>query len=299
MALLTRRSAAPETTADAEYLAAMVAVAEDDRLDPAFKALALSLPPEEEIVAHMAAAGITPDPAAVHAARRGLDRDLARALGGRLEALHAGTAAAGPYSPDAAAAGRRALRSRALALLTALDPEARLARARFEAADNMTETMAALGLLVANGAAEAALAAFHARWHHDRLVLDKWFAVQAAMTPPGIAAERVAQLTRHPDFEWTNPNRFRSLIGAFATGNTAGFHRGDGAGYRLVADWQIRLDPVNPQTAARTAGAFGTLGLFDRGRQAMIRTELKRIAARPGLSRDSAEMVGRMLASGP
>jgi aminopeptidase N len=296
MALLTRRAGAAGTPADPEYLAAMIAVAEDARLDPAFKALALSLPPEEQIVAHMAAAGLTPDPAAVHAARRTLDRDLAAALGDRLERLHAEYAATGPYSPDAAAAGRRALRGRALALLTALDPEARLARAQFARADNMTESIAALGLLVAHGVGEAALADFHARWRHERLVLDKWFAVQAALTPPEGAVERVQALADHADFDWKNPNRFRALIGAFASGNTAGFHRADGAGYRLVTDWLIRLDPVNPQTAARVAGAFDTLGLFDTGRQAAIRGELQRIARLPDLSRDSAEMVGRMLA---
>jgi aminopeptidase N len=119
--------------------------------------------------------------------------------------------------------------------------------------------------------------------------------VQAAGTPPERAVETVEALTRHPDFDWRNPNRFRSLIGSFAAGNPAGFHRADGKGYRLVVDWLIRLDPVNPQTAARLAAGFGTWRMFDAGRQALIRAELERLAALPGLSRDTGEIVGRLL----
>ena len=102
-------------------------------------------------------------------------------------------------------------------------------------------------------------------------------------------------LTRHPDFDWRNPNRFRSLIGAFAAGNPAGFHAADGGGYRLVVDWLIRLDPVNPQTTARLAATLGTWRMFDAGRQEQMRAELERLAALPGLSRDTGEIVGRLL----
>ena len=105
----------------------------------------------------------------------------------------------------------------------------------------------------------------------------------------------MAALAGHADFDWRNPNRFRSLIGAFASANPAGFHRADGAGYRLVVDWLIRLDPVNPQTAARLASLLGTWRMFDPGRQALMRAELERLAALPGLSRDTGEIVGRLL----
>jgi aminopeptidase N len=295
MELLTRLAGAPDAEVDGEYLAALVAVADDGSLDPAFKALALGLPSEDEIIAHIAGEGLVPDPEAVHRARRTLTRAIAEALGDRVAALHAGNAVPGPYSPDAAAAGRRALRARALALRTALDPEAAQARAQYVAADNMTERMAALGLLVVRGRAEAALADFHARWQGDRLVIDKWFAVQGARTPPETAVETVERLTGHADFDWKNPNRFRSLIGAFAGGNPAGLHRADGAGYRLVVDWLIRLDPLNPQTTARLAATLGSWRMFDSGRQALIRGELERLAALPGLSRDTGEIVGRLL----
>ena len=293
--LIARLAQDPDAAVDADYLDALVAVAEDGAVDPAFKALALGLPSEGEAIAHMAAHGMVPDPLAVYRARRALEAAAGRALGTRLEPLYRANAVTGPYSPDAAAAGRRALRARALGLLTALDPSAALAEAQFGVADNMTERMTALGLLVAYGRGEDALAAFHAAWKRDRLVVDKWFAVQAMLTPPEAAVAAVRALTRHPDFDWKNPNRFRALIGAFASGNPAGFHAPDGSGYRLVVDWLIRLDPVNPQAAARLASTLGTWRMFDPGRQALMRAELERLAALPGLSRDTGEIVSRLL----
>ena len=178
MALLARLAEAPEAEVEGDFLAAMAAVADDDRLDPAFKALVLTLPPEDEIIAHLAALGRVPDPLAVHHARRRLDRALAEALGTPAGGALPGNAVPGPYSPDAGAAGRRALRSRALALITHLDPEP--AQAQFDAADNMTERMSALVLLVAHGVGDGGAGAVLRRaGQHDRLVIDKWFAVQA------------------------------------------------------------------------------------------------------------------------
>ncbi len=293
--LLARRATDPSAAFDTEYLDAMRAVAGDAALDPALKALALGLPPEDEIIAHVADGGGVPDPLAVHAARRALEAAVAEALGPMVAELHGGSRVDGPYTPDAKAAGRRALHGRALALMTALDPQAREAKAAFAAADNMTERMQALGLLVGRGQGAEALEEFHAEWKDDRLVLDKWFSVQATRTPPESAARTVEALSRHADFDWRNPNRFRSLIGGFALGNPAGLHRADGAGYSLVVDWLIRLDPLNPQTAARLTTALGTWRLFDADRQAKMRMELERLAALPGLSRDTADIVGRLL----
>jgi aminopeptidase N len=295
LSLLATLAADPDAAVDTAWTGALAEVADDPRLDPAFKALALGLPAEDEILAHIAAAGTPPDPLAVWTARRRLEAEAARALGDRPARLYRDNAVPGRYSPDAAAAGRRALRARALGFLTALDPEAREAAAQFAAADNMTERMAALALLVARGRGDDALADFYARWRGDRLVVDKWFAVQAMLTPPERALAVVEGLTRHPDFDWRNPNRMRALIGAFASGNPAGFHRADGGGYRFVVDWLARLDAVNPQTAARLTTAFGTWRMFDAGRQALIRAELERLAGVEGLSRDTGEIVGRLL----
>ena len=100
----------------------------------------------------------------------------------------------------------------------------------------------------------------------------------------------------HPLFDWRNPNRFRSVLGAMS-GNHAGFHHASGKGYALLADWLIKLDPLNPQTAARMSTAFETWRRYDPARQSLIRAALQRVAATQGLSRDLGEMVGRMLAA--
>ncbi|MBP7240666.1 aminopeptidase N [Amaricoccus sp.] len=292
--LLTRDATGEAAPPDAGFLDAMTRLADDATLDPAYKALALSLPAQEDVIAQIAMTG-APDPLEVHHARRRLDAALGAALGARLEALLAQNATPGPYSPDAAAAGRRALRARALALVVARDGDPAPAAAQLAAADNMTETMSALSLLVANGAAADALAAFEAKWRGDGLVIDKWFTVQAMLAPPDRAVEAVTALAARSDFDWRNPNRFRALVSAFAAGNPAGFHRADGAGYRFVADWLVRLDPVNPRTTARTAGAFGTWRTFDAGRRSAMGRELERLAAMPGLSRDTGEIVTRLL----
>jgi aminopeptidase N len=293
--LLMRRAADASAEPEPAHVAALEAVAADHRLDPAFRALALGLPSVEEVTVEIAQTGRLPDPLAIDAARRAVEAAIGAALAPGLARLYDEHRVPGPYSPDAEAAGHRALRAHALAYLTAADPEARLAREQVEAADNMTERMSALSLLVAHGKAGEALAAFREAWRGDRLVMDKWFAVQAALTPPEAAADTVAALARHEDFDWRNPNRFRALIGSFAGGNTAGFHRPDGAGYALVADWLLQLDPVNPQTTARLTASFGSWRIFDATRQALMRSQLERLAALPGLSRDTGEMVERLL----
>ena len=123
--------------------------------------------------------------------------------------------------------------------------------------------------------------------------MDKWFTLQVIEAAPDRLAATAGALTRHPDFDWKNPNRFRAVLGALSA-NHAGFHHQGGAAYRLLADWLIRLDPVNPQTAARMSTAFETWGRYDADRQGMIRGELARILAAPGLSRDLGEMATRM-----
>ncbi len=276
-----------------DLLRGMVQVASDAALDPAFRALSLRLPSEDDLAATLHAGGHVPDPERIYQKRRVLHLALAGAFGPKLAELEAEMRVAGPYTPDAGAAGKRALRLMLLALMTRLDG-GDSARAAFAAADNMTESFGSLGILLDNGSGEAELATFFARWSGERLVMDKWFAVQVAQAAPDRAAEVMQALTAREDFGWKNPNRFRSVVGAF-TGNHAGFHHASGAGYRLLADWLLRLDPVNPQTAARMSTAFETWPRYDGERQAMMRAELARILATEGLSRDLGEMAGRLL----
>jgi len=280
--------AAPE----AAYLDALGRVLDDATLDPAFRALVLALPGEDDLAQTLFDTGVTPDPTAIRAALETMSDAMAEALEPRLAALHDAMQVPGPYSPDAASAGRRALGNAALALLSRRDGAAR-AQVQFDAADNMTQTMAALSALVRAGNGDAALNAFRDRWQNDRLVMDKWFALQPALAKPADAAATADRLTRDTNFDWRNPNRFRAVFGALA-GNAAGFHHPDGRGYALMADWLIRLDPVNPQTAARMTAVFETWQRYDADRQAMIGAQLGRIAAIEGLSRDTAEMVARI-----
>ncbi|MEL7344849.1 MAG: aminopeptidase N C-terminal domain-containing protein, partial [Pseudomonadota bacterium] len=100
-------------------------------------------------------------------------------------------------------------------------------------------------------------------------------------------------LTDHPDFTIRNPNRFRAVMGALVM-NPAGFHDPSGQGYKVLTDWLMKLDPLNPQTTARMCWAFETWRRYDSDRQALIRAELDRILALNGLSRDTREMVGRI-----
>ncbi|MCC6007303.1 MAG: aminopeptidase N, partial [Rhodobacteraceae bacterium] len=286
---MVREGAAP----GAGWLGAMELVQRDDRLEPAFRALMLRLPSEDDLAQSLAEAGTAPDPEAIHAARRRLRLALAEHLGGLLPGTHAAMNVPGPYSPDAVAAGKRALGQAALELISLRDG-GRIAADVFARADNMTESLGALGCLLEADAGAAQLAAFRDRWSGDRLVMDKWFSLQMLRAAPERAVPLAAELAQHPDFDWRNPNRFRALMGALAA-NHAGFHASHGAGYRLLADWLIRLDPVNPQTAARMSTAFETWRRYDAGRQALMRAELERIAGSPGLSRDLAEMAARML----
>jgi aminopeptidase N len=276
-----------------DFLEALSRLAADDSLDPAFRALALRLPGQDDMAQTLHESGVVPDPQRIWEATRALQEAIARHLEAVLARLHDEMATPGPYTPDAPAAGRRALRAQALALLTRIDGGAR-AGALFEAADNMTETLAALGPLIEAGAAEGALAAFERRWRDDRLVMDKWFALQVAHAAPGEAAATAERLTGHPLFDWKNPNRFRAVLGALGM-NAAGFHHASGAGYALLADWLVRLDPLNPQTAARMTALYETWPRYDADRQQMMRAALERIAAAPDLSRDTGEMVSRIL----
>ena len=279
-------------TPSADLLDGMARLAFDDSLDPAFRALALRLPSEDDMAATLHAAGQVPDPARIHAARRALGLALAEKLAPGLPDLERTSRTEGPFSPAAGPAGQRALRLAALALMARLDGGA-AAQLAFAQAYNMTESFGALAILLENGQGKQELAAFGSRWTHDRLVMDKWFAVQVAMAAPDQAAATVARLTEHPAFDMKNPNRFRAVLGAL-TANHAGFHHHSGAGYATLADWLIRLDPLNPQTAARMSTAFETWPRYDADRQAMIRAALDRILATPGLSRDLSEMAGRM-----
>jgi aminopeptidase N len=196
------------------------------------------------------------------------------------------------------AKGIRRLRTVALGLIAAADEAAgaRLAKAQFDGADNMTDRQGALGILVSLDAPEraAALDAFHARFHADALVLDKWFALQAAAQRTD-TVDQVLALEKHPEFTIANPNRLRALAGTFG-GNHWAFHSPDGRGYRFLADMILGADKLNPQVAARLVPPFGRWRRFEPKRAALMKAELERIVAAPGLSKDVFEQASKSLA---
>jgi len=173
---------------------------------------------------------------------------------------------------------------------------AALAKAQFDAADNMTDRQGALAILVNLDAPERAQAigTFYDRYHEDSLVIDKWFGLQAAAQRRDTLAA-VEALSHHPDFSMTNPNRLRSLVGSFSMNQWA-FHDAIGAGYRFLADMTLAADKINPQTAARMVPALGRWRRFEPKRAALMRAELERILAEPGLSKDVFEQVSKSLA---
>ncbi len=283
------------TGGDADaYAGAMGALIAEAGIDPAFLALCLALPAEDELAAHLAARGGIPDPAALHAAREALAARLGRDHGPALAALYEAMAVPGPYQPLAEPSGRRALRLAALALLTRAEGPAR-AQALAREAGNMTERLGAIGALVRAGAGAEALAALERDFADNRLVMDKFYSVQAQLAPPDTALATARALAGRPDFDWQNPNRFRALIAGFGA-NHAAFHAADGGGYDFIAEWLIRMDKVNPQTAARMSTLFETWRRFDAARRRHAEAALRRIAQEPGLSRNTAEMVSRILA---
>ncbi|MCU0801344.1 MAG: aminopeptidase N [Rhodobacteraceae bacterium] len=279
-----------------DWLMALEAMLRDETLDPAFRALCLRLPTEDDMAQTLAAAGQVPDPDAIHATRRSARRAIAQHLAPMLPGLVAALAEPGPFSANARAAGRRALRSACVGYLSLVDSGV-AAQRLYMTANNMTDEVAGLSCLLDIGAGQDAVLRFGQRWAGNAHVMDKWFALQIAFATPAQMVETAQALTGHAAFNWRNPNRFRAVIGA-AAANHAGFHRADGAGYRFVADWLMQLDPVNPQTAARMSTAFETWPRYDAARKAQARAALDAILAMPGISRDLGEMAGRMRAAG-
>jgi aminopeptidase N len=279
---------------DAALIDALEATLSDPGLEPAFATQALSMPAEADIAREI---GEDVDPDAIFRARSELRRSIGEQLGPALEQRYAQMSDRGPYRPDAASAGRRALKNACLDLLAmsgrsdAID----MAERQYGSADNMTDRMGALAALALHDVPARArcLENFYRTYESDPLVVDKWFALQASIPEPGTLG-RVRALTAHPAFSFANPNRVRALIGAFAQGNQTQFNRADGAGYEFVAETVIDLDPKNPQVAARLLSAFKSWRALEETRRRKAEAVLRRIAALETLSRDVKDIVTRM-----
>ena len=264
-----------------------------NELDPAFKAEAILLPQEAVIAERLEVI----DPDAIHSAREQLRKAMGEALMDDLAKAQSAAAGSGDdLSP--LAKGTRRLRSVTLGMLAAGDPQqgARIAKAQFDAADNMTDRQGALGVLVSLDAPEReqALQAFYDRFEQDALVIDKWFSLQAAAQRSGTLDE-VERLASHPAFTLQNPNRLRALVGSFGMNHWV-FNDVSGRGYRFLADMIIAADRLNPQAAARLVPPLGRWRRMEPKRSELMRGQLERIADTRGLSRDVYEQATKSLA---
>jgi aminopeptidase N len=265
-----------------------------DLQDRALLAEVLALPSESYLGDQMEVVDVD----GIHASREAVRRRIASDLHGVLTDLVHASTETGPYRISSADIGRRALKNLALAYLMAGEGEdaLTLCLAQYRAGHNMTDRMAALGLIAASAAhqREEVLADFEAQWHHDPLVMDKWLAVQAHAPRPDTLA-RVEGLLHHPVFSIRNPNKVRALIGAFAAGNPVCFHAADGSGYRFLTDRVLELDPLNPQMASRMLRVMARWRRYDPGRQALMRTQLEQVLGAETVSRNLYEIAAKSL----
>ena len=281
-----------EMRLDSSLLMAFRGILSDRLADPALLAEAMILPDEDYLADQMEVVDVD----GIHVARKfvkkGLANDLASLFAERYAELNDGL----HYQKSSGAMARRALKNVCLSYLLDTGASGSLAVAQLESSDNMTDTLAAIKglILVDSPMAGTVLSEFETRWREDALVMDKWFTMQAIKPGPG-TVNRVRELMQHPAFSIQNPNKVRSLIGAFAMLNPTGFHAADGSGYEFHADRVIELDGLNPQIAARMASAFNRWKRYDDGRKKLMKAQLQRMAAVDVLSGDVSEIINNAL----
>jgi aminopeptidase N len=280
---------------NSRFVQAAGSVAGDANLEHAYRAAFLTLPPESAVAQTI---GEDADPEAIHAARKAVRSAFGRSLRESLEDVYEQSVPSEPYRPDAQSAGRRALRQAALSLLAAGKSRFGIAKVKEQArtAGNMTEAFGALSILslVGGDAYEDALQRFYRRWKDEPLVMNKWFALQAASPSPD-TLQRIRHLAAHPLFSLKNPNRVRSVYGTFAHANQVRFNDASGQGYELVSDAVIEIDGFNPQVASRLCSAFESWRIFEPGRRVLAERALKRLLSGKTLSRDLFEIASKIL----
>jgi len=266
------------------------------KLDPALIAETLVLPGEGYLIELSTPA----NPDAVHQAREFVRTELAAALQNDFLKVYEANRSDDAYQYNSVDAGRRSLKNICLSYLSLVADDEAIGRCmqQYQHADNMTDSLAAIAPLNNIDCPERGqvLREFYDRWQGEALVINKWFSLQASSSLPG-AFKYVQALMKHPDFDIRNPNRVRSLVGAFSRGNPLRFHSPDGSGYRFIADQVLQLDPLNPQVASRMVGVFNNWRKFEPVRQALMKEQLKRILATPELSKDVHEIVSKALAA--
>lgn len=266
----------------------------DEKIDPALAAEILTLPSQNEIAELFQKI----DPIAIAEVHEALTRTLATELADEFLAIYNANRL-DAYRVEHDDIGKRALRNICLRYLAFGEQELaeRLVRAQYDSADNMTDAIAALSAAVAAQlpCRDELLAKYDEKWHQDGLVMDKWFVLQAT-SPAANTLGKVRELLNHRSFSLGNPNRIRSLIGAFAAGNPAAFHAVDGSGYQFMVEMLSELNRRNPQVASRLIEPLIRLKRYDEKRQAMMRAALEQLKGLENLSGDLFEKISKALA---
>jgi aminopeptidase N len=276
-------------------VAAIKQVLEQPWDDLSYFSLLLSLPSETYLAEQMQVVDVE----AIHAAREFVMLTLAEQLQPQFQALYKNNHRDESGKFDAGAIGRRRIKNTCLSYLSKLENHNihQLSQQQFNAAKNMTDQIAALTVIVDNPhpAKQQCLDSFYYQWKAEALVIDKWFALQASSSMPDTFAT-VQALMRHPAFDLKNPNRVRSLIGAFSQSNPRHFHAANGQGYQFLADQIIALNTLNPQVASRMVGALTAWRRYDESRQALMKAQLERIISTEAISKDVYEVASKSLA---
>jgi aminopeptidase N len=280
------------------YRAVLATALNDANADKAMLANLLLLPPE----AYLAELAVPVDVEGIHAVREQVRRVLAKELADLFGQVYRANFSAEPYQYEAKAIARRSLKNTTLNYLMLLEDPLWFAAAKqqYDSANNMTDQSAALRALVNNpcpanqAMRESLVAAFYQQWQHETLVVEQWLSLQSA-APVASNLANVQMLIEHEAFDLRNPNKVRSVIGAFCNANLIGFHQADGSGYRFLADYVIKLNTSNPQIASRQLTPLTRWRKYDSARQAIMKEQLRRVLAEPKLSPDVFEIVSKSL----
>jgi len=263
--------------------------------DLSYFSLLMTLPSELYLTEQMRVVDVE----AIHFAREAVAKALAEQLREALEALYLQHHRDESGQFDAGAIGRRRIKNTCLSYLARLDADwvQHWSLQQFNSAKNMTDQLAALTVITnhPHPASQQCLDSFYEQWKHEALVIDKWFTTQATSPLPGTYA-KVLDLLGHPAFDIKNPNRVRSLIGAFSQSNPLHFHAASGQGYQFLADRILELNSLNPQVASRMIGALTSWRRYDEKRQGLMKAQLERIIATPAISKDVYEVAVKSLA---
>ncbi|MGH1470088.1 MAG: aminopeptidase N [Cellvibrionaceae bacterium] len=290
-----------KTATDADFIAALKEVLQDDSLDPAMVALMLSLPSE----AYLSELSDLVDIDGIHQAREKMRFDIATQLSGLLQEVYDRFNINEDYQATAEQIAKRSLKNIALQYLSLLSDDRYVEHAitQYKTSNNMTDTLAALRAIVnsknshAMSQADALLSDFYGRFKEEPLAIDQWLMLQATSNNNvgSRSLEKVKALMTHPCFSLKNPNKVRSLIGAFCNGNLVSFHAEDGSGYQFLGEQVRALNAMNPQIASRLVTPLTRWKKYNAKRQKLMKKELELIKADPALSKDVFEVVSKSL----